>query len=130
MGPLSKENQRWNGSLRKRFEKQLQFKTFAVLPLVSGEATQLLSRIMDISQAATLAAHASSNALEKIESNNNKKGGFGDASKVLPQLQIFDVGDPPSFQHGANWLIYGDNQCNDLIKRCKEMDELCLIVDC
>ena len=74
------------------------------------QAQQLLTRIMDLSSAATTPTQISSNVMKKFEETQEsraKSGKFGDGAKILRSPEVFDVDDPVSLRREQfmNWEL-------------------------
>ena len=85
--------------------------------------------MVDLSAAATTAAHISTNVLKKFEEaseNRNKFGKFGDGTKVLRNPDVFDTDDPVRYslwrKQFLNWLTFCGSRCAELIKDVEELD--------
>ena len=140
MGHLSfARKRRWNGSLRSRFESRVQMKSFVFLMLwassnaMDAEQTrQVLTRMMQMSEAATLAAQASSALMEKWERKKDN-GNFGEASKVLRNPDLLEGDDPLKYaswkEQFTNWLVYGDSRFGELLRDVENLDEPCQLSD-
>ena len=63
------------------------------------QAGDMLTRIMELSQAATQAANTASNMITEFQSNQGGKRGsrFGDGAKILRAPDVFEVDDPVKF---------------------------------
>ena len=93
------------------------------------QAQELLTRVADLSAAATTAAQISTNVLKKFEEgqeNKNKFSKFGDGAKVLRSPDVFDTDDPVRYslwgEQFLNWLTFCDSRCADLVKDVEELD--------
>lgn len=75
------------------------------------QMNRILSQMMTLADAATIAARASSSATEKMDGRGND-GGFSEASKILRPPESFDVDDPMKYvawkESFTNWLTYGN----------------------
>ena len=91
------------------------------------QANDLLTRIMDLSQAATTAAQTATSMMQAAQGG---KGGqrFGDGARVLKSPDVFDTDDPVRYsfwrEQFLNWLVFCDGRYNDLIKDVKNLDNL------
>ena len=72
------------------------------------QTRQVLTRMMQMSEAATLAAQASSALMEKWERKKDN-GNFGEASKVLRNPDLLEGDDPLKYaswkEQFSNWLV-------------------------
>ena len=112
------KQRRWNGRLRGRFEKKLQLRGLIFMTLWLNtyamdqeQMARMLDQVMNLANAATTAARASSSVMEKME-NRRDGGGFSEASKILRPPETFDVDDPMKYvawkESFTNWLTYGN----------------------
>ena len=91
---LSQHRRKWNGSLRSRWESKMKLRSLAWIFLYANsmsvahsmdaaQASELLSRVMDLSAAATTAAQVTSNVLKKMEERERRTMESRDLEMVL-----------------------------------------------
>eukprot|EP00913_Durusdinium_trenchii_P016912 g15900.t1 len=141
LGHLScRRNRKWNGKLRERFQCRMQIKAVIFLSLWSSgnamdadQTRQILARMMQMTEAATHAAQASSAMMERFENRKKEGGNFGEASKVLKSPEVLEGDDPLKYvswqEQFTNWLIYGDHRFADLLRDVENLDEPCQLSD-
>ena len=131
-----RRNRKWNGTLRNRWESKMRLRSLICLfafvqteAMNVEQAKELLTRMVDLSAAATTAAQISTNVLKKFEEgqeNKNKFGKFGDGAKVLRSPDVFDTDDPVRYslwrEQVLNWLTFCDSRYADLVKDVEELD--------
>ena len=93
-------------------------------------ATQeVLTKVMELSAAATTAAKASADAIQTFEasSSSTARSNFGEASKVLKQPETFSTDDPVQFmlwrEQFLNWLVFSDSRYGKLVEMVEGMAE-------
>ena len=130
-----RRNRKWNGTLRKRFAFRLQLKTMLLVSLWTSanameaeQAKQMFVKTMQMTEAATMAARASSAVMEKMEQRKDS-GNFGEASKILKAPDSLEGDDPLRYaawkEQFPNWLTYGDSRFADLLRDVEALDEPC-----
>ena len=130
-----RRNRKWNGTLRKRFAFRLQLKTMLLVSLWTSanameaeQAKQMFVKMMQMTEAATMAARASSAVMEKME-QRKESGNFGEASKILKTPDSLEGDDPLRYaawkEQFTNWLTYGDSRFADLLRDVEALDEPC-----
>ena len=65
------------------------------------QATDMLTRIMDLSQAATSAAQTASSMMQQFQGSRNSVK-FGDGARVLKSPNVFDTDDPVRYSFWKN----------------------------
>lgn len=78
-----------------------------------------------MTEAATLAAQASSAMMEKLEKRKDT-GNFGEASKVLKTPDSLEGDDPLKYaawkEQFTNGLTYGDHRFGELLRDVENLD--------
>ena len=132
LGPCRRR--RWKGNLQERWQSHLRLRglVFMMLYLEVGgmdaqQATDMLTRIMDLSQAATQAATTASNLMNEFQSSQGKGGSrFGDGAKILRTPDVFDVDDPVKYtlwrEQFINWITFCDPKYGELIRDVEALD--------
>ena len=96
----------------------------------AAQANDLLSRIMELSTAATTAANTANTMLETFTSNGgrNSQPRFGDGAKVLRSPDTFDTDDPVKYtmwrEQFLNWLTFCDNRYAELIQDVEQLETM------
>ena len=75
------------------------------------QGNKLLTRIMDLSQAATITARTGD---QHDAARPNAKGRFGDGTRVLKARDVFETHDPVGYslrrEQFMNWLVFCDSR--------------------
>ena len=111
---------RWNGKLRQQWELRLRLRGVLFLAMMSQaqgmnaeQATDMLTRIMDLFQAATNAAQTASTMMQQFQGARNSVK-FGDGARVLKSPDVFDTDDPVRYsfwrEQFLNWLVFCDGR--------------------
>ena len=128
---------RWNGHLQARWNAYMKLKGCIFLLMYTqtmamdaAQANDLLSRIMELSTAATTAANTANTMLETFTSNGgrNSQPRFGDGAKVLRSHDTFDTDDPVKYtmwrEQFLNWLTFCDNRYAELIQDVEQLETM------
>ena len=143
---LSQHRRKWNGSLRSRWESKMKLRSLAWIFLYvnsmnvahgmdAAQASELLSRVMDLSAAATTAAQVTSNVLKKMEEReeNHGKPRFGDGAKILKAPETFEVDDPVRYtlwkEQFTNWIVFCEAKYAALLEEAEKSDHTMDMVD-
>ena len=90
------------------------------------QANELVSRIVDLSQAATTAAQAANTMIQNFQSGKGSGQKFGDGARILKPPDIFDTDDPVRYsfwrEQFMNWLVFCDGRYGDLMKDLENLD--------
>ena len=124
---------RWNGGLKQRWESKLRFKGLLMLTMLyqangmnAEQANELVTRIVDLSQAATTAAQAASSMMQSFQGGKGSGQKFGDGARVLKSPDTLEVDDPVRYslwrEQFMNWLVFCDGRYGDLIKDVENLD--------
>eukprot|EP00435_Cladocopium_sp_Y103_P035518 s3061_g9.t1 len=124
---------RWDGGLKQRWECKLRFKGFLMLAMLSQangmnaeQANELVPKIVDLTQAATSAAQATSTMIQTFQVGKGGGHRFGDGARVLKAPDTFDTDDPVRYslwrEQFMNWLVFCDGRYGDLIKDVENLD--------
>lgn len=90
------------------------------------QANELVTRIVDLSQAATTAAQAASSMMQSFQGGKGSGQKFGDGARVLKSPDTLEVDDPVRYslwrEQFMNWLVFCDGRYGDLIKDVENLD--------
>ena len=90
------------------------------------QANELVTRIVDLSQAATTAAQAAHTMMQSFQPGKGGGQRFGDGARVLKAPDTFDTDDPVRYsfwrEQFMNWLVFCDGRYGDLIKDVENLD--------
>eukprot|EP00435_Cladocopium_sp_Y103_P000040 s2725_g1.t1 len=131
LGPMQEEEK---GNPRTRWQCHLRLRGLIFMALyleVGGmdaqQATDMLTRIKDLSQAETQAGNTASNLMNEFQSGQGKGGSrFGDGAKILRTPDVFEVDDPVKYtlwrEQFINWITFCDPKYGDLIRDVEALD--------
>jgi hypothetical protein len=85
------------------------------------QANELVTRIVDLSQAATTAAQAAHTMMQSFQTGKGGGQRFGDGERVLKYTD-----DPVRYslwrEQFMNWLVFCDGRYGDVIKDVENLD--------
>eukprot|EP00435_Cladocopium_sp_Y103_P057451 s1590_g19.t1 len=124
---------RWRGCLRQRWSTKLKLKGLIFMALYietmgmdAQQAGDLLTRIMELSNAATQAATSATSMIGASQGGGKGMPRFGDVAKVLRPPDVFEVDDPVRNslwrEQVLNWLVFCDSKYRELIKDVEDLD--------
>ena len=97
----------------------------------AAQATDLLGRIMELSQAATTAATTANQIMEAYNAGGGKGNQgprFGDGAKLLRAPEVFETDDPIKYSNWReqflNWLTFCDGRYSELIKDVEQLETM------
>ena len=134
LGP-SRCQRRWRGDLRVKWESRMRLRFVVFLGLYvqansmdAGQAQDLVTRIMELSAAATTAAQSANSLYQALEGGKGAGGGqkFGEGARLLKPPEVFETDDPVRYslwrEQFMNWLTFCDSRYADLLKNLEAVD--------
>eukprot|EP00435_Cladocopium_sp_Y103_P033026 s1787_g8.t1 len=120
----------WNSYIRMKGMIFLLMQSQQAVAMDAAQAQDLLSRIMELSSAATTAATTANTMLENFQAGG--KGGqaprFGDGAKLLRSPEVFETDDPVKYAHWReqflNWITFCDSRYAELIKDVEQLETM------
>ena len=114
LGP-GQVKRRWRGNLQQRWNSKVKLKGLIFLMLYveaagmdAQQANDLLTRIMELSNAAAQAATTATSMIEGFQTGGKGSSRFGDGAKVLRAPDVFEMDDPVRYslwrEQFLNWF--------------------------
>ena len=133
LGP-GQTKRKWKGGLRQKLHFKLRKKGMILTLLYveamgmdAQQANDLLTRIMELSNAATQAATTATSMIGEFkQQGKGSSSRFGDGVKVLRPPDTFEVDDPVRYslwrEQFLNWLVFCDSRYGELIKDVENLE--------
>jgi hypothetical protein len=133
LGP-GQTRRKWHGGLRQKWNVKLRLKGLIFMALCmeavgmdARQANDLLTRIMELSNAAIQAAATATSMIGEVQQQGKGASSrFGDGVKVLRPPDTFEVDDPVRYslwrEQFLNWLVFCDSRNGELIKDVENLD--------
>lgn len=132
LGP-GQVRRRWRGNLQQKWSSKVKLKGFIFLMLYveaagkdAQQANDLLTKIMERSNAATQLATTATSMIEGFQSGGKGSSRLGDGAKALRAPDVFEMDDPVRYslwrEQFLNWLVFCDSKYGELIKDVDNME--------